>query len=136
MSASGYNWGDWAFLQSGAADIDATAVNDEATLTSDEFSLDNKAACEVGIASVEDNTGACDGDVIVYVLGYGALGWETISDAPVPRAILDQVQNETRYAAFSVDPAKYGSFKVFVDNDCGQQVAISIKVRTATFDTA
>jgi hypothetical protein len=70
------------------------------------------------------------------VLGYGATGWETILDAPVPRAILDQVQNQTCYAAFSVDPARYGSFKILVDNDCGQQVAVSIKVRTATFDTA
>jgi hypothetical protein len=136
MTAYGYNWGDWAFLDyNTGTDIDAVALNDEATLTSDEFSLDGKAACEVGVSTVGDNTGACDGDLYVYVLGYGATGWETISDAPMQAAALDQAQNTTRHASFSIDPAEYSAFKILVDNDCGQQVAVSIKVKTATFDS-
>lgn len=125
------DWDDtFAFLtHSSGSDIDAVAVNDAASLTSDEVSLDGYDAVEIGVASVEDNTGACDGNVLIYVLGYGATGWETADDAPALGAVIAQAQNTTRYAHFSVSAQRYSSFKILVYNDCGQQVAVSIKYK-------
>lgn len=125
------DWDDsWAFLtHSTGSDIDAVAVNDDGTLTSDELSLDGYDGVEIGVSSYEDDTGACDGDVYVYVLGYGATGWETINDSPRIGKVLDQAQNTTRYGRFSVSAGRYSSIKLLVDNDCGQQVAISIKYK-------
>jgi hypothetical protein len=125
------NWDDaFAFLTySTGTDINAVAVNDAASLTSDEVSLDGYDGAEIGVASVEDDTGACDGNVLVYVLGYGALGWETISDAPMLAAVMGQVRNQTRYAHASISAERYSAFKALVYNDCGQQVAISIKYK-------
>ena len=136
MTAHGFNWGALAFVDyNTGSDIDAVLVNDEATLTSDEVSLDNLAACEIGVSCVEDNTGACDGNVYVYVLGYGATGWQAIADDLVPIVVIQQDQNTTRSKSFSINPQDYGSFKLLIDNDCGQQVAVSVKMRTATFDS-
>jgi len=137
MAVGGYNWGDWAFLDySSETDIDAVAVADAASLTSDEFSLDNLAACEIGVTTVEDNTGACDGDVVIHLLGKGATDWQAYTDDPVQVERIDQVQNTTKHANFFVSAEGMGSFKVLVYNDCGQEVAVSIKIRTATFDSA
>ncbi len=88
MTAHGFNWGAWAFGDASAADIDATALNDGSTLTSDEISLDNLAACEIAVSCVEDNTGACDGNVYIYLLGQGATAWQTADDDLVPIAVI------------------------------------------------
>jgi len=131
------DWDDsWTFLQASAADIDSTAVADAAQLTSDELSLDGYAGAEIGVASVEDNTGACDGDVTVYVLGYGATGWQTIDDSLHIGDTIDQDQNATMRAHFVVDADRYSSFKVLVDNQCGQEVAISIKYKRSQFGSS
>jgi len=135
--SSSYNWGAWAYAEVSSTDVDDTAVNDEATLTTDELDLAGAAACEVSVEAVEDNTGACDGDVLAYVLGEADNGWQTLDDSP-PLACppLDMAQNSTRRRTFSVNPQRMGGFKVLIDNDCGQQVTVSIQYRTATFDSA
>lgn len=130
---AGYDWGDWAFAQYSSADVDAVALADGSTLTVAEISLNGKAACEVGVTAVEDNTGSVDGKVRVYVLGYGATGWQAAQDGPAFAGQLNSAQNAFRHLSFSVSPAEFGSFKVLVENDCGQEVAVSLKYRTATF---
>ena len=69
MAESGYNWDSWQAMQKGSSDWSADALADNATETGDPTSLDGFAACEVGIGLAEDNTGAIDGVVTVYVLG-------------------------------------------------------------------
>lgn len=136
MATGGYNWGAWADLtHNTGTNIDGIAVADEATLTSDEFLLDNKAACEINVDAVEDNTGAIDGDLYIYVLRETEAGYETINDQPWVVA-LDVVQNTTRQVVFSLDPSQLGTFKILFDNDSGQELAITCQVRTATFDSA
>jgi len=132
------DWDDaFSFLDySSGTDIDEIAVADAASLTSDELSLDGYDGAEIGVASIEDNTGACDGNVEVYVLGYGATGWETIDDAPWSPAVIEQEQNATNYAHFSVSASRYSAFKVLVYNDCGQQVEISIKYKRSQVGSA
>jgi len=138
MADTGYNWGAYAFLTySTGTDIDAIDVNDEATLTSDAVDLDGKAACEISVEWVEDNDGACDGKVLVYVLGADGDGdYETIDDTPALGGVIAAEQNTTRYKRFNVDPALFGTFKILVDNDSGQDGDLSIWIRTATIPAA
>lgn len=133
--AQGYQWSAWAFVDSGAADVDATAVNNGATLLADEISLDGKAACEIALASAEDNTGACSGTSYCYILGVGADGtWQVAADFPLVGCAFTQTQNATNRRVFPVLPYQFGSFKLLFANNSGQQVALSLKIRTATFD--
>jgi len=139
MAETGYNWGAWAFAKDGAGgDWDADALADTATLTSNTaIDLDTIAACEVGIALAEDNTGAIDGVVTVFVLGSGGgiADEETTIGSPFSFTITP-VQNDTVYKRFSIDPAMYGDFKIAVLNEGGQELAVSVKVRTATVPVA
>lgn len=139
MANTGYDWGAWAFAKdSGGGDWDADALADAATETSNtSISLDGMAACEVGIALAEDNTGAIDGVVTVYVLGSGGgiADEETTIGSPWAFTITP-VQNDTVYKRFSVDPAQYGDFKIAVENQGGQELAVSVKYRTATVPVA
>ena len=139
MAETGYNWGAWAFAKDGAGgDWDADALADNATLTSNTaISLDTIAACEVGIALYENNTGAIDGVVTVFVLGSGGgiADEETTIGSPWSFTITP-VQNDTVYKRFSVDPAAYGDFKIAILNEGGQELAVSVKYRTATIPVA
>ena len=139
MAATGYDWAAWAFAKDGAGgDWDADALADDAVLTSNtSISLDTKAACEVGIALYENNTGAINGVVTVFVLGSGGgiADEETTIGTPFSFTITP-VQNDTVYKRFSVDPSCYGDFKIAVFNESGQELAVSVKYRTATVPVA
>ena len=139
MAATGFDWGAWAFAKDGAGgDWNADALANAATLTSNTaISLDTIAACEVGIALAEDNTGAISGVVTVYVLGSGGgiADEETTVGSPWSFTITP-VQNDTVYKRFSVDPSMYGDFKIAVKNEGGQEIAVSVKYRTATVPVA
>ena len=139
MAATGFDWGAWAFAKDGAGgDWNADALANAATLTSNTaISLDTIAACEVGIALAEDNTGAISGVVTVYVLGSGGgiADEETTVGSPWSFTITP-VQNDTVYKRFSEDPSMYGDFKIAVKNASGQDLAVSVKYRTATVPVA
>ena len=139
MAETGHNWGAWAFAKDdGGTDWDADALANSGTEVSNTaISLDTKSACEVGIALYEDNTGAISGVVTVYVLGSGGgiADEETTIGSPWAFTITP-VQNDTVYKRFSVDPAAYGDFKIAVFNESGQELAVSVKYRTATVPVA
>ena len=140
MADTGFNWGSLAHVTySTGSDVDGVAVNDEATLTTDAVDLDDVAACEVSVEAYEDNTGATNGDIHVYLLRSNldpdSEGWQDINDASEV-AVISIDQNTTRRKTFPVDPGEVGSFKLLVDNDCGQQVAVTINYRTATVPAA
>ncbi len=72
MADTGYNWdAAWTFaLDGGGGDWNAEAIADDGQLQSSaSINLDGKAACEVGLILLEDDTGDITGDVTVYVLG-------------------------------------------------------------------
>ena len=146
MADTGYNWLTLTHFQVAAADVDGTAVNDQAAITCDALDLDGKAACEVAVYVVEDNTGACDGDVYISVLrsdldpdseGYqvGPTTGPVYTD-PVYGVILDPVQNTTRKTTFSVDPATVSKFKLHILNDSGQQLHVTANYKFATIPVA
>jgi len=138
MPETGYNWGDWGYVQKeGPADIDAHDLDDEATLTTLEVDLDGKAACAVAVKWVEGNDGACDGDVYVYLLEYdGEDTWQTIDDPSVQKWTIDAAQDTTRILPFSIDPKHVRSFKLLIDNDSGQDGDLTISYCTATIPAA
>jgi len=148
MADTGYNWGAWAFAQDDAstewdADLLADAAGAGPGSTGTEVSavaidLTNEiAACEVGVALYENNTGAIDGTVTIYVLGSGGGIADEQVDIGNPWAFsITPVQNDTVYTRFSVSPAHYGDFKIAVYNDGGQELAVSVKYRTATVPVA
>ena len=139
MAGTGYDWGAWTFAKDdGGTDWDADALADNGTETSNTaISLDTIAACEVGIALYEDNTGAIDGVVTVFVLGSGGgiADEETTIGSPWSFTITPE-HDDTTYKRFSVDPGHFGSFKIAILNESGQELAVSVKYRTATVPVA
>ena len=139
MADTGYNWGAWAFAKDdGGTDWNADALADNGTeISNTSISLDGIAACEVGIALYEDNTGAIDGVVTVYVLGSGGgIADEEPTIGSPWSFTITPVQNDTVYKRFNVDPGSYGDFKIAVKNEGGQELAVSVKYRTATIPAA
>jgi len=142
MADSGYNWGAWGYVQKSSSNWNDDALADNGTETSDEIDLDNKAACEIGVTLVEDNTGAIDGVVTVYVLGAcgddggaGTVFEETTVGNPWAFTVTP-VQNDTVRVRFNVSPAHYGTCKVAILNEGGQELAVTVEYRTATWPPA
>lgn len=132
------DWGAWGYVQKGAADWNDDALADAATETSDALDLDQKVAAEVGIKLVEDNTGACDGDVTVHILratgddGGGTEEFESATeDTPLAFTITPE-QNTTKRRAFALNPHIFRICKIAVENQAGQELAVTVEYRTAT----
>jgi hypothetical protein len=137
MADTGINWGDWAAMQKGGGNWTSDAIADNGTETGDATSLDGKAACIVSIAAVEDNTGAIDGVVTVYVLGDadGTNYEETTTGSPWSFKFTP-VQNDTVYKSFPIDPRHYDDFKIALKNEGGQEIAFTVKYKTGTIPVA
>ena len=138
---------DWdaawtAVTYSTGTDLTSVAINDEADLTSDAMDLDTKWACEISVAVVEDNTGACDGNVYVYVCrdtdgtNYEDFTADDDNDNPAMLMVIAAEQNKTRRSTGTIYASDVSSFKIAIDNDCGQQVAATAKVRYATLGSS
>jgi hypothetical protein len=123
-------------MQKGAGDWSADALADNGTETGDATDLDGMAACEVGVAFAEDNTGAIDGVATIYVLGTAdGTNYEAVAQASLALSVTP-VQNSTVYKRFMVDPSHLGTFKVAIYNTAGQELAVTVKYRTATWPVA
>ena len=140
MADTGFNWGAWAFVKNGAGgDWDTDALADNAAVVSNtSISLDVIAACEVGFDLIA-GAGGITGVVTVFILGdVGGMADEEITaDVGSPwKFTIMPVASDNVYKRFMVDPGLYGSFKVAIINESGQQLTISVKVRTATIPAA
>ena len=138
MADTGYNWGAWAFVQDNVpSDWNADALADNATeISGTAISLDGKAACIIGIGLHEDNTGAIDGVVTVYVLGDTDVAYEETTIGSPWAFTITPVQNDTVYKQFAIDPKYYDNFKIAVLNEAGQELAVTVKYKTATIPVA
>ena len=142
MGSAYYDWdANWTVVDYDAGtDWTAVAVADEGDLTSDAISLDGKVACEISVTCVEDNTGACDGNVYIYICrDVDGTNFEDFTaddnDAPALGCVIDPVQNKTRRKTFTIDAGQVSKFKIALDNDSGQELATSVKIRYATVAT-
>lgn len=133
---TGIDWSAWAAMQKSGGDWTADAIADNATETGDELDLDVKAACEIGIDAVEDNTGAINGVVTVYILRYSGGTWQEPGVGNVQSFTFTPIQNDTVPAVFSVNPRQMGSLKLAVKNEGGQELALTIKYRLGTVPVA
>jgi len=128
MADTGYNWGTAAHATySTGTPVDDVAVGDTAALTTDEISNDVKGSTEVSVKTIEDNTGATDGNV---------KGWQDSGDINVMQFAIPQAQNATERLVFTVLGVQYSKFKVYVYNDCGQEVALTININQSTIPVA
>lgn len=144
MADTGYNWSAWADMTYLAGtDVDDIALANGAALITDEVDLDLKAACEISAKLIEDNTGAVASPwVLIQILRESGEEYQ-LAATPGP-VILDRalslvmvpVQNATRLQVFPVDPKDMGKFKINVVNDCGQELALTLRIRTATIPVA
>ena len=139
MANTGHLWSGWSFVQESGGDWDGDLLADAATDTSDAItSLDQKSACILSFAFVEDNTGAITGDVTIYILGdIDGTNYETSDGNGAPFAVnVTPVQNDTVYYTLPVDPTAYNDFKVAVANNSGQELAVSVRIKTADIPVA
>lgn len=137
MANTGYSWSSYSAVQKAASDWSADALADAATETGDSISIDVKAAAVVSITAVEDNTGAIDGDCTVYILGdIDGTNFEEPSIGNPFSVTFTPVQNDTVRILVPVDPRIYKNFKVAIENQAGQEVAISVKLATANIPVA
>ena len=136
MADTGYNWGAWGAMQKGASDWTADALADNANEGGDATDLDGKAACEVGIAALED-AGAIDGVVTVYILGTAdGTNYEEYDIGSPYSFAFSPTASDTVYLRFNVDPNSYGTFKIWLLNESGQEIDFTLKFRTATIPVA
>lgn len=138
MAGTGYDWGAWAFVQDAdPSDWNAEPLADNATETSGTaISLDIKAGCIVGVGLYENDTGAIDGLVTIYVLGETDVAYEETTIGNPFSFTVEPVQNDTVYVQFSIDPKHYDNFKIAVKNTAGQELAVTVKYKTATIPVA
>lgn len=138
MADTGYNWGAWAAVQDAdPSDWTDEALADNATETSGTaISLDGKAACIIGVGLAEDDTGAIDGVVTVYVLGESGVAYEETTIGSPWSFTITPVQNDVVYKQFAIDPKYYDNFKIAVKNEGGQDLAVTVKYKTATIPVA
>jgi len=137
MANTGYTWGSWAFVQKGAGNWSADDLADAATETGDATSIDGKAAALVSVTAVEDNTGAIDGEVTVYILGdIDGTNYEETTIGNPYKVTFTPVQNDTVRVIIPVDPRVYKNFKVAIENQGGQTLAMSVRLITADIPAA
>lgn len=136
MANTGHTYGAWAFVQESASDWDADALADNATDTSDAITVQTKSAILIGMAFAEDNTGAIDGVVTIFILGENDIAYEETTIGNPMKFQITPVQNDTVHTQFSVDPRDYHLFKIAVLNESGQELAVSCKIKQANVPVA
>ncbi len=137
MPDTGYDWGAVAHATyNSGTDFDGVAIADTGSEVTDVISNDVKAATEVGVVAVEDNTGACDGDLTISILAPDhdpdSEGFQDTNDK-VTQFMITPAQNTTRRLTFLVMHSK---FKVHVENQAGQELVVSVNYRQATIPAA
>jgi len=142
MPDTGFNHGANTHLTyNSGTDIDDIAIADNGTLTSDAVDLDNKQGRVYALKTIEDNTGATDGNVTVYVLSSDfdpdSEGYESaVDDTPSVAAVIDQAQNKTHRRAFSVLGSQFPKHKIHVLNEAGQEIALTVNYVDITIPAA
>lgn len=138
MADTGYNWdANWSPMQK-SGDWTSDAIADTAIETGDALSLDGKASCLVSVTVVEDDTGAIDGNLTIFVLkNVDGTNYEQADGTGSPQTILiTPVQNDTVYKTFTVNPANADSIKIAAENQGGQELALTVKYKFATIPAA
>ena len=139
MANTGIVWGAWtAVTKSGTGDWTGLDVADNANAGSAEIAFGTKAAIKIGFSLVEDNTGAIDGVVTIYVLGETANGdWQIYAvDSPYSFEVAP-TQNATIKDWFALYSGSWGdSVKIWMLNESGQILTTTFAYQTGDVPVA
>ncbi len=134
---AGYVWANYTVVQKSAGDWTSDALADTTTETSDSIPVDSKAGATITIEAVEDNTGAINGVVTVYILGdVDGTNFEEPSIGSSHKVEFTPIQNDTIRIPIHIDSKTHKNFKVAVENQSGQELAISVRIATAEVKAA
>lgn len=138
MPDTGYNWAlAFSAMQKGGGDWTADAIADTATETGDALSQDVKASTEITITAVEDNTGAIDGVVTVFILGdIDAVNYEEPGQGNPFSFTFTPIQNDTVRVRFRLLGCDFSRFKIAIENQSGQELDITVKYQQSTVPLA
>lgn len=139
MANTGIVWGAWAAVQkSGGGDWTTLAVADNGNAGSGAIAFGTKTALKVGFSLIEDNTGAIDGVVTIYVLNETADGdYQVYGDDSPYSFQITPVQNKTIRDWFTLNANEWGdSVKVWMLNESGQELSTTFKYQTADVPVA
>ncbi len=139
MADTGYNWDNaWTVVpeEDTTAWTDITQA-DTSGAQSDPISNDLKAATEISIKMVEDNTGAIDGPITIYILGDtdGTIYEDITNSAPFSFEFTP-TQNATVVIRFRILGSDYSDFRIHLQNESGQELVTTMKFRQATIPVA
>lgn len=136
MADTGIKWDDWNYVQKSAADWNDDALADNATETSDALDIavaSPHAGCLIGGTLVEDNTGAIDGVVTIYVLGLvgdDGDGGDVYQEPGIGNPwsfTVTPIQNDTVQFRFTISPLDYDKVKIAIKNESGQELAVTVE---------
>lgn len=142
---TGYDWGSWSYvLYNTGSNVNAIAVNDDASLTSDAIDADILAEKAIGLRLYEDNTGAINGNVTITILGEVADGvfeeGAGLANAQVGSPIYKfqvlPVQNYTVPVRIPISMKELHKFKIHILNECGQQLAVTMYQESSSVPAA
>jgi len=139
MANTGFSRDAWAAVQkSGGGDWTALAVADNANAGSGAIAFATKTSVKVGYSLVEDNTGAIDGVVTIYVLNEVADGdYQIYGVDPAYSFEVTPVQNATIRDWFTLYADEWGdSVKIWILNESGQELVTTFKFQTADVPVA
>ena len=141
MANTGIVWGSWAAVQkSGTGDWTALDVADNGNAGSAEIAFGTKAAIKIGYFLVEDNTGAIDGDVTIWILNETANGDWQLYDVTVLapyRFRVRPVQNKTYRDWITLYAGSWGdSIKLWILNESGQILTTTFAFQTGDVPVA
>ena len=139
MAETGYNW-DAAWTPVPEEDTtDWTDITqaDASGAQSDPIDNDIKASTIVSLKMVEDNTGAIDGLVTIYILGDtdGTIYEDVTNGNPVSWDVTP-VQSATVVTRFRILGSDYHRFRIHIQNESGQELVTTMKFEQSTIPVA
>lgn len=134
-----YAWdAAWTAVTADTTALTDFSMADNATQASDALSLDDHAAAMVSLEWEDQNSGAIDGDVNLYIFRdiNGTLYESTGSTYSPFGIVVNVVADTTSGAVIWLDAGQYKSFKVGVTNESGQDGDATLKIIYADITTA
>ncbi len=133
-----------AYVQKGSGNWSADALADDACELSDAIEPGTVAGRTFYITAVEDNTGAINGVCTVAVLedcdGTNYEDQPGLANAQVgspDKFQFTPVQNDTVYVRpFTVSGLYHHKYKLAILNECGQELAITVRYKDVTIPVA
>jgi hypothetical protein len=136
VADTGYNWdAAWTVLDAAIVLTQGGTTED----TSDEVSLDGKAACELSIDADYSNHAKATGGLFVWILrDINETDFEAEADLPFGIEMVF-TQAGTNRRTISIDPSQVSKFKVLLDWDnstASSAVTVATSLRYATIPVA